>query len=124
LQAPTIRIFGGNEIIRSATLKVTIVSQKARYRRQASLCYEIAAMMSGERVAAMVHLGDVYAGLASAPDGRWSVAAVRSAKVHPECPQCGSEMERTHSLPQADHLPAREAFQCTICGETLVSKKA
>jgi hypothetical protein len=102
---------------------VIIVSQKARYRRRASLCYEIAAMMSGERVAAMVHLGDVYSGLAAAPDERWS-APPPAEEDAPECPHCRTAMDRMHSLPPTNLLPAREAFRCLGCGESLVCKKA
>ena len=101
-----------------------IVSQKVRYRRQASLCYEIAATLSGERVAAMAHLGDVYSGLAAAPDDRWSAMSVAAANEDvPECVHCRRTMERTGSLPSNGHLPARETFRCDGCGETLVCKK-
>jgi hypothetical protein len=107
----------------SGTLAVkVVVSQKARYRRQASLCYEIAATLSGDKVAAMAHLGDVYAGLAAAPNAPWQAALAMVSED--ECPHCWSPMERTHSLPGTDLLPAREAFRCTGCGETLVCKTA
>jgi hypothetical protein len=111
---------------------VTIVSQKARYRRQASLCYEIAATLDGERVAAMVHLGDVYAGLAAEPDEPLRFAAVSLARGEtrgddgedaPECPRCRSAMRRTGSLAPSGPLPAREMFRCRGCGEALVCKK-
>jgi hypothetical protein len=102
---------------------VIIVSQRARYRRQASLCYEIAATMSGEKVAAMVHLGDVYSGLADAPDQRWPVPPPADEDA-PECPHCRQAMDRMHSLPPTNLLPAREAFRCLDCGESLVCKRA
>ena len=45
---------------------MAIVDQKERYRRQAALCYEIAATMDGERAISMIRLGDTYAALATA----------------------------------------------------------
>jgi hypothetical protein len=101
-----------------------IVSQKARYRRQASLCYQIAETLAGDRVAAMVHLGDVYSGLADAPDEPWAVASAPSAREDMlECPRCRLAMQRTGSFAQKGDLPAREAFRCRGCGDTLVCKK-
>jgi hypothetical protein len=103
---------------------VTIVSQKARYRRQASLCYEIAAMLDGEKVAAMVHLGDVYSGLAAEPAEKWLAAVGRSgADDQPECPHCRLAMRRTHTAAPTGHLPAMDRFECRSCGETLICKQ-
>jgi len=39
------------------------VNQKDRYRQRASLCYEIAATMFGDKATSMKRLGDIYAGL-------------------------------------------------------------
>jgi hypothetical protein len=47
------------------TAAMAIVDQKERYRRQAALCYEIAATMAGERAISMARLGDAYAALAT-----------------------------------------------------------
>jgi hypothetical protein len=41
-----------------------MMDQKERYRRHATLCYEIAAAMTRERAASMTRLGDTYAALA------------------------------------------------------------
>jgi hypothetical protein len=37
---------------------MAIVDQKQRYRRQAALCYELAAKMFRARAASMIRLGD------------------------------------------------------------------
>jgi hypothetical protein len=48
---------------------MAVVDQKERYRRQAALCYDIAATMTGERATSMLLLGDTYSALAVNPDG-------------------------------------------------------
>jgi hypothetical protein len=47
---------------------MAVVDQKERYRRQAALCYDIAATMTGERATSMLLLGDTYAALAVDPN--------------------------------------------------------
>jgi hypothetical protein len=46
---------------------MAVVDQKKRYRRQAALCYDVAATMTGERAISMIRLGDTYAALAVDP---------------------------------------------------------
>jgi len=77
-------------------------------------------MLDGDKVAAMVHLGDVYAGLA-APDRQWAVNAM--PYDHPECFRCRVAMRRTHVADATDQLPAMQRFECRRCGDTLICKR-
>ena len=102
---------------------MAIVDQKERYRRQAALCYEIAATMTGERASSMIRLGDTYAALATDPDRLLPNAfASRKKYVDPVCKKCGQKMQLTHSLPRTEIMPAMQAFRCDACKETLIWK--
>jgi RNase P subunit RPR2 len=105
------------------TAAMAIVDQKERYRRQAALCYEIAATMTGERAISMARLGDTYAALATDPDRLLpNVFASRKKYVDPVCKKCGQKMQLTHSLPRTQIMPAMQAFRCDACKETLIWK--
>jgi hypothetical protein len=105
------------------TSDVPRVDRKERYRRQAALCYEIAAAMTGKRAASMMRLGDTYAALAVDPEkARAGILAPAVKYDDPECPKCRGKMRLTHSLPSTDILPAMQAFRCDACGETLIWK--
>jgi hypothetical protein len=54
--------------IAERTSEMTTIVQKECYLRQAALCYEIAASVTGERAASMVRLGDTYSALAEDAD--------------------------------------------------------
>jgi hypothetical protein len=102
---------------------MAIVNQKERYRRQAGLCYEIAATMTGERAISMIRLGDTYGALATDPDRLLpNVFASRKKYVDPVCKKCGQKMRLTHSLPRTEMMPAMQAFRCDACRETLIWK--
>jgi hypothetical protein len=49
-------------------IEMATIDQKERYRQRAALCYEIAAILSGDTAASMRRLGDSYTGLAAASD--------------------------------------------------------
>jgi RNase P subunit RPR2 len=105
------------------TAAMAIVDQKERYRRQAALCYEIAATMAGERAISMARLGDTYAALATDPDRLLpNVFASRKKYVDPVCKKCGQKMQLTHSLPRTEIMPPMQAFRCDACKETLIWK--
>jgi hypothetical protein len=102
---------------------IAVVDLKERYRRQASVCYEIAATMSGERAISMLRLGDTYAALASDPDRLLPNDFSSPRKyVDPVCKKCGQKMQWAHSLPSTDTVPATQAFRCGACNETLIWK--
>jgi predicted RNA-binding Zn-ribbon protein involved in translation (DUF1610 family) len=63
------------------------IDQKERYRRQAALCLEIAATMSGERAASMARLAETYAALAEDE----ITLAPPAIYVDPQCPRCGKD---------------------------------
>jgi hypothetical protein len=98
-----------------------MIDQKSRYLRQASVCYEVAASMSGRKAGEMVRLANVYSDLADALNGS-SAVAVR--EDHPDCPQCGLTMKPSQLLPATDLFPARETLFCEGCGEALTCRKA
>ena len=91
---------------------MTTIDQKECYFRQAALCYEIAASVTGERAASMVRLGDTYSALAEDPD------AVEPPAIYVErrCEKCGKKMRLTPSRHRSDVLPAMQAFRCDSCG--------
>jgi hypothetical protein len=98
---------------------------KSRYRRHASICYEVAATMNGSKTAEMVRLANVYSDLADAlgvdsPE----CARVDREEASPHCPQCRSAMKRIHVLPETELFPVREEFSCEKCGETLICRKS
>jgi hypothetical protein len=63
---------------------MAVTDQKPRYRRQAELWYEIAAMIGGEKPAAMVRLGELYSSLAtSLPDEQRAPALSETKNSHP-----------------------------------------
>src|ERR1700676_4513955 len=102
---------------------MAIVDQKERYRRQAALCYEIAATLTSERAISMARLGDAYAGLAIDPDRLIpNVFASRKKYADPVCKKCGQKMKLTYSLPRTEIMPAMQAFRCDACKETLIWK--
>ena len=81
-------------------------------------------MLDGDKVAAMVHLGDVYSGLAADPADAWLPTSARGAADEvPECPHCRLLMERTHTAASSGLLPAMDKFRCRGCGDTLICKQ-
>jgi hypothetical protein len=106
----------------SDSAQMAVVNQKERYRRQAELCYEIAATMTGTQATSMIRLGDAYAALSldSSPSIVPSVPLEESAD--PRCEKCGARMQLSCSMPPTRMLPAMRAFRCESCGETLISK--
>src|SRR5271154_6060947 len=98
------------------------VDQKDRYRRQADLCYEIAATMTGNHATSMLRLGDAYAALAvdSSPP-IVPITPIEEA-ADPRCEKCRAKMQLTCSVPPTRMLPAMRAFRCGSCGETLILK--
>jgi predicted RNA-binding Zn-ribbon protein involved in translation (DUF1610 family) len=101
------------------------INQKSRYRRHASICYDVAAAMDGSRVADMVRLGNHYSDLADALDGRsrrLSPAVEQAFDI--ECPRCGLTMTPGHLLSEKELLPTRQLFRCEACGEALIRRKA
>jgi len=102
---------------------MAVTDQKPRYRRQAELCYEIAAMIGGEKAATMVRLGHLYSSLAtSLADEQRAPALSETKNNHPLCPKCRSNVRLIHSLPRTNFLPAMQGFRCDNCGRTLVWK--
>jgi hypothetical protein len=101
---------------------VMTMDQKERYRRHASLCYEVAANMTGERAESMTRLGDTYAALAVDSDQPPNAFVPATKYAEPRCKKCGKEMRLTHSLPRTDIVPAMQAFRCDACGETMIWK--
>jgi DNA-directed RNA polymerase subunit RPC12/RpoP len=99
-----------------------MMDQKERYRQHASLCYEIAANISGERAASMTRLGDTYAALAVDADQPLNAFIPASKYAEPLCAKCGKDMKVTHTLPRTDIMPAMQAFRCDTCGETMIWK--
>jgi len=89
-----------------------MIDQKSRYLRQASVCYEIAETLRGERVISMAHLADLYSNLTAA------LRSVADQEEPPECPHCGQLMKPVNLLPKTDVFPARQTFHCH-CGEAL-----
>jgi hypothetical protein len=92
-----------------------MINAKSRYLQRASLCYEIAETLKGERIIAMVHLGDLYSNLAAA------LRSVTDKADSPECARCRRLMEPTNLLPKTDAFPARLIFHCQ-CGEALTCR--
>jgi hypothetical protein len=104
---------------------MAVVDQRKRYRRQAALCYDAAATMTGERAISMIRLGDTYAALAVDPRRTLpNVFASRKKHVDPVCRKCGQKMQLTHSLPRTEIMPAMQAFRCDVCRETSIWKGA
>jgi hypothetical protein len=99
-----------------------MIDQKERYRRHASLCYEIAAGMTGERAASMTRLGDTYTALAVDADQPLNAFVPATKYAEPRCRKCGKEMQVALSLPRTDIMPAMQSFRCDACGETLIWK--
>lgn len=104
---------------------MVVVDQKERYRRQAALCYDIAAKMTPAKAAAMIHLGDTYAALAVDPDRPPPNIYVPNDRLaQPHCKKCGRKMRLAYSLPRTRTLPLMQAFRCDRCGEMLIWKGA
>jgi predicted RNA-binding Zn-ribbon protein involved in translation (DUF1610 family) len=98
------------------------MDQKERYRRHASLCYEIATGMTGERAASMTRLGDTYTALAVDAGQPLNALVPPTKYADPHCRKCGKEMRVTLTLPRTDIMPAMQSFRCDACGETLIWK--
>ena len=96
---------------------------KSRYLQRASLCYEIAATMTGEKVSSMIHLGDLYSDLATALNVASPEQRTVAEEFYPECPHCGLEMRPNVLLPKTGMLPPRQRFHCA-CGEALICRRA
>jgi hypothetical protein len=101
---------------------MAVVDQQERYRRQAALCYEIAATMTGAQATSMVRLGDAYAALSFDSSPSIVPSAPLDESADPRCKECGARMQLTCSVPPTRMLPAMRAFRCESCGETLISK--
>jgi hypothetical protein len=99
-----------------------MMDQKERYRRHASLCYEIAAGVTGERAASMTRLGDTYASLAVDADQPLNAFVPATKYAEPRRRKCSKEMKITLTLPRTDIMPAMQAFRCDACGETMIWK--
>ena len=107
------------------TLEMAVVDQKERYRRQAALCYEIAAKMTPKKAASMVQLGDTYSALAVDRNRRAPNVFVSTKRLdQPHCKVCGRKMRLACALPRTRTLPSMQAFRCDRCGETLIWKSA
>jgi hypothetical protein len=104
---------------------MAVVDQKERYRRQAALCYEIAATMAPAQATSMIRLGDTYAALAMDP-GRLppNIFVPTEKYAQPHCKKCGRRMQLAYSFPRTRTLPSMQAFRCDPCGETLIWKSA
>jgi hypothetical protein len=98
------------------------VDQQETYRRQAALCYEIAATMTGSQAISMMRLGDAYAALSLAPSPSIVPSETIEESADPRCLGCGAKMQLSCSVPPTRMLPAMRAFRCESCGETLISK--
>jgi hypothetical protein len=98
------------------------VIDQERYRRQAELCYEIAATMTGTQATSMIRLGDAYAALSLDSSPPIVPSAPIEEAEDPRCKKCGTKMQLTCSVPSTRMLPAMRAFRCECCGETLVLK--
>ena len=99
------------------------VNQKDRYRQRASLCYEIAATMFGDKATSMKRLGDIYAGLIEDFDkSRTDGFVITGKNVRPNCVKCGREMRLAYSLPPTNSLSAMQAFCCDGCSKTIICK--
>src|ERR1700691_230292 len=102
---------------------MAVADQRERYRRQAALCYEIAATLAGGRASAMIRLGDAYAALAIGQDRLLpNLFAPATREAEPLCRKCGRKMQLTYSLPRSELVPAMQAFCCDSCGETFIWK--
>ena len=66
----------------SDNAQMAVLNQKEHYRRQAELCYEIAAKMTGTEAVSMIRLGDAYAALSLIPIHR-SFPAYHSSRNLP-----------------------------------------
>ena len=96
------------------------IDQKARYRRQSALCYDIAATMASGRAASVLHLGDAYAALALNPDGLpRNVTAEPERQIQVLCRRCSARMQLAHSQFRTN-LPDILAFWCEWCGYALI----
>jgi hypothetical protein len=96
---------------------MALAERIAENRRQAEICYEIAATLTGERASSMARLGDSYAMLAVVPNGARTHHFSPSRYVDPLCRTCGKKMQLTHFLPGAGNAPPMQTFRCTACGE-------
>jgi hypothetical protein len=104
---------------------MAVVDQKERYRRNAALCYDIAAKMATEKAASVVRLGDTYASLAVDPDWRAANTFVPAKRFEqPHCKRCGRKMRLACGFPRTRTLPSMQAFHCDRCDETLIWKGA
>jgi len=101
---------------------MAVVDQKARYRRYAALCYEIAAKAGVARATSIIRLGDNYAALAIDPESVPSNLVFPAQHVEVECKKCGRSMQVAYSLPRVGEMPPQKAFWCETCGGTLIWK--
>jgi hypothetical protein len=97
---------------------MSVVDRTEEYRRQASLCYELAATLSGAKAASMLRLGDSYAALAVAPDLSRPNVFAPQRYTDPLCRKCGKRMQLTFSMSGSHEGPPVQAFHCKECGET------
>ena len=109
----------------SAGAEMAVVDQKERYRRQAALCYEIAAKMTPKKAASMVRLGDTYSALAVDRNRRAPNVFVPTKRLEqPHCKVCGRKMRLACALPRTRTSPSMQAFRCDRCDETLIWRGA
>jgi hypothetical protein len=98
------------------------VDQKERYRRQAQLCYDIAATMTGNDATSMTRLGDAYTALSLDSSPPIVPISPIEESTDSRCKRCGTKMQLMCFVPSTRMLPAMRAFRCESCGETLVLK--
>jgi hypothetical protein len=76
------------------------LDQKERYRRQAGLCYEIAARMATAQATSIIRLGDSYAALACGERLAWKRASLSSrlAQALPTSPSSREDRQITQYI--------------------------
>ena len=92
-----------------------IIKQKSRFLRRASLCYDAAMPLGGEKAAEMVRLANLYADLAD------NLRDEADETDNADCPRCGRRMAPKGVFPATEVLPTRLIFHCA-CGESLTCR--
>jgi hypothetical protein len=92
-----------------------IIKQRSRYLRRASLCYDAALPLQGDKAAEMVRLANICADLAD------TLCDEKESK-NPNCTLCGLKMTPKGVLHATEFFPARLIFHCA-CGEALACRK-
>jgi hypothetical protein len=97
---------------------MAVVDRSAEYRRQAAVCYDIAATLTGEKASSMLRVGDTYAALAVAPDLSQPSVFAAQKLIDPLCRKCGKKMQLADFVPGTETAPPMQMFRCAACGET------